>query len=381
MHTSQTAAMPPKRKASSSSPPSILVTSPTTPTSVELADGMLSKYTVTTEMDSSPLMSKSKQTEEAETPAIEEEEEIIEKNEMHTPGPDAPDDSATEQTSAKQGTAEKKKKTTPALKRKATPTNDDTPEPAAKKQKAPPKKRAAPRKIGAASKRRPKKGEEDDTSEPPPPPLPPLTLTIKRKLQAVDEFFDAHPKRLLESEAGSYVVEVDELDLLAALVILRVEYQLVYTVAADVSYEDVDEMIVSPGQTGEVSVDFNKRCDIERAAQATFAGRQTGLEDVNLLEVEVDMLVAKRKQLAKDGDPEAGFRVYEVDAAEEDGLPATSTIEEEDQVEEHVNTFEEDTIEILNAVADEEEIVDEIEKEAFEEQNDVDDESEASEEE
>jgi hypothetical protein len=381
MHTSQTAAMPPKRKASSSSPPSILVTSPTTPTSVELADGMLSKYTVTTEMDSSPLMSKSKQTEEAETPAIEEEEEIIEKNEMHTPGPDAPDDSATEQTSAKQGTAEKKKKTTPALKRKATPTNDDTPEPAAKKQKAPPKKRAAPRKIGAASKRRPKKGEEDDTSEPPPPPLPPLTLTIKRKLQAVDEFFDAHPKRLLESEAGSYVVEVDELDLLAALVILRVEYQLVYTVAADVSYEDVDEMIVSPGQAGEVSVDFNKRCDIERAAQATFAGRQTGLEEVNLLEVEVDMLVAKRKQLAKDGDPEAGFRVYEVDAAEEDGLPATSTIEEEDQVEEHVNTFEEDTIEILNAVADEEEIVDEIEQEAFEEQNDVDDESEESEEE
>ena len=374
--------MPPKRKASSSSPPSILVTSPTTPTSVELADGMLSKYTVTTEMDSSPLMSKSKQTEEAETPAIEEEEEIIEKNEMHTPGPDAPDDSATEQTSAKQGTAKKKnKKTTPALKRKATPTNDDTPEPAAKKQKAPPKKRAAPRKIGAASKRRPKKGEEDDTSEPPPPPLPPLTLTIKRKLQAVDEFFDAHPKRLLESDAGSYVVEVDELDLLAALVILRVEYQLVYTVAADVSYEDVDEMIVSPGQTGEVSVDFNKRCDIERAAQATFAGRQTGLEEVNLLEVEVDMLVAKRKQLAKDGDPEAGFRVYEVDAAEEDGLPATSTIEEEDQVEEHVNTFEEDTIEILNAVADVEEIVDEIEKEAFEEQNDVDDESEESEEE
>jgi hypothetical protein len=343
---------------------------------------MLSKYTVTTEMDSSPLISKSKQTEEAETPAIEEEEEeIIEKNEMHTPGPDAPDDSATEQTSAKQGTAEKKKKTTPALKRKATPTNDDTPEPAAKKQKAPPKKRAAPRKIGAASKRRPKKGEEDDTSEPPPPPLPPLTLTIKRKLQAVDDFFDAHPKRLLESEAGSYVVEIDELDLLAALVILRVEYQLVYTVAADVSYEDVDEMIVSPGQTGEVSVDFNKRCDIERAAQATFAGRQTGLEEVNLLEVEVDMLVAKRKQLAKDGDPEAGFRVYEVDAAEEDGLPAKSTIEEEDQVEEHVNTFEEDTIEILNAVADEEEIVDEIEKEAFEEQNDVDEESEESEEE
>jgi hypothetical protein len=126
-------------------------------------------------------------------------------------------------------------------------------------------------------------------------------------------------------------------------------------------------MIVSPGQTGEVSVDFNKRCDIERAAQATFAGRQTGLEEVNLLEVEVDMLVVRRKQLAKDELPAAGFRVY--DAVEEDGLAAKSTIEEEYELEEHVNTFEEDTIEILNAVADEEEIVDGIEQELFEEQN------------
>ena len=332
---------------------------------------MLSKYTVTTEMDSSPLLAKSKQVEEAESPIIE--EEITEKIEAHISGPDAADDSATEQTSAKQGTAEKKKKkTTPASKRKATPTTDYTQEPAAKKQKAAPKKRATPRKIGAASKRRAKKGEEDDTSEPLPPPLPPLTFTIKRKLQAVNGFFDAHPKHLLESEAGSYVVEVDELDLLAALIILRVEYELVYTVAADVSYEDVDEMIVGRIQAGKVSVDFNKRCNIEKAAQATFAGRQTGLEEVSLLEVEIDMLVAKRNQLAKDENPAAGFRVYEVDAAEEDGLAATSTIEEEDQVEEHVNTFEEDTIEILNAVADEEELGDEVEQDAFEEQNDDD---------
>lgn len=322
-------------------------------------------------MDSSPLLAKSKHV-EVEIPTEQQEEDGNEKADALTPGPDAADASDTEQTSAKQGTAEKKKKkTTPALKRKATPTNDDTPEPAAKKQKAAPKKRATPRKVGAASKRRAKKGEEDDTSEPPPPPLPALTLTIKRKLQAVNEFFDAHPKRLLESETGSYVVEVDELDLLAALVILQVDYELVYTVAADVSFEDAAEMIIGSGETGRVSVDFNKRCDIERAAQATFAGRQTGLEMVNLLEVEVDMLIAKRNQLVKDELPAAGFRVY--DAVKDDGLAVTSTIEEEDQVEEHVNAFEEDTIEILNAVADEEEIFDGIEQEAFQEQNDVDD--------
>jgi hypothetical protein len=430
LHNINTAAMPPKRKPSSSSPPSILITSPTTPTSAELASGLLPKYTMTTDMDSSPLLAKSKH--------IEEEEETPETNETHTQGPDAADDSGTEQTSAKQGTtAEKKtKKKTPAPKRKATPTTDDTPEPAAKKQKAPPKKRAAPRKTATAPKKRVKKGEEDDTGEPRPPPLPPLPLAIQRKVRALHDFFDTHPKRLLESEAGSYVVEVDELDLLAALVILRVDYELVYTVAVDVSFGDAAEMIVDRMEAGKISVDFNKRCDIERAAQATFAGRQTGLEMANLLEVEIDMLVARRQQLAEDEMPAAGFRVYEdesvddgaddheevieedaaddvlaeEDAAEGDGLPAKPTIEErqvearvsedvddeedvtqegvvqedagdEDAVEE--DAVEEDSIEaeILDAVANEEESVHENEAEAVDEQNDDDEAEEESEEE
>jgi hypothetical protein len=374
LHNINTAAMPPKRKPSSSSPPSILITSPTTPTSAELASGLLPKYTMTTDMDSSPLLAKSKQI-ETQTPAIEEEEETPEENETHLAGPDAADDSGTEQTSAKQGTAEKKsQKKTPALKRKATPTTDDTPEPAAKKQKAPPKKRAAPKKPAAAPKKRTKKGEEDATWEPRPPPPPPLPLVIKRKINTIHDFFDTHPKRLLESEAGSYVVEVDELDLLAALIILRVDYELVYTVAVDVSFEDAAEMIVDQTELGKVSVDFNKRCDIERAAHATFAGRQTGLEMVNLLEVEIDMLVARRQRLAEDEMPAAGFRVYEdesvddgaddhedvieqdaveddlaeEDAVEEDDFPVKSTTEEE-QVEAH----------LIEDVADEEDVVQE----------------------
>jgi hypothetical protein len=82
--------MPPKRKPSVSSPPSILVTSPKTPTTAELANRMLDRYTVTTELDSSPLLAKSKHI-EAEIPAIE--EEMLEKNEVHIP--DAADDSGT----------------------------------------------------------------------------------------------------------------------------------------------------------------------------------------------------------------------------------------------------------------------------------------------
>jgi hypothetical protein len=341
--------MPPKRKASSSSPPSILITSPTTPTSAELADGMLSKNAMPTEMDSSPLLAKGKQI-ETQTPAIEG-GETPEQNETHTLGPDAAADTGTEQTSAKQGTAEKKtKKKTPALKRKATPTTDDTPEPAAKKQKAPPKKRATPRKTATVSKKRSKKGEEDDAREPRPPPPPPLPLTIKRKVRALQDFFDTHPKRSLESEAGSHVVEVDELDLLAALVILRVDYELVYAVAADVSFEDVEEMIVDRMETGKDSVDFNKRCDIERAAQATFAGRLTGLEMVNLLEVEVDILVSKRKELVEDEVPAAGFRVYEVDEVVDDGADDHEQVIEEGTVEDgladdHEEVIEEDAVE------------------------------------
>ena len=63
---------------------------------------MLSKQTVTTNMDSSPLLVKSKEI-ETKIPAI---EEVTVEDEVHLP--DAADDSGTEEASAKQGTAEKK---------------------------------------------------------------------------------------------------------------------------------------------------------------------------------------------------------------------------------------------------------------------------------
>jgi hypothetical protein len=384
--------MPPKRKASSSSPPSILVTSPKTPTTAELAARMLSKYTVTTKMDSSPLLAKSKQIEEAEIPAIEA-EETVEESENEVRSPDAADDSCTEEASAKQGTAKKKKEKTTALKRKATPA-DETEEPAAKKQKAAtPKRKATPKTITTARRRRLKKGEQEPEVE------PPLPLVIERKRSAVNAFLDTHPPRVRDYETAGSVTSVDELDLLAALIILHVEYQLEYTTLADVSFEDADEMIVDRTETGRVNVDFDKTCDVEKAARAKLADWPTRLEVVNLLELEIDMLVAKRKQLAEDGVRAAGFRVYddediddgaadlevvEEDAAEKRDAADEDVADEEDQfgediVEEdateedgiEVDTIDEDTIEKENpnAVANEEE------PEAFGEQG-VEDQSE-----
>jgi hypothetical protein len=296
--------MPPKRvpwpPRAPSPPKSPKNLTPKTPTTAELAAMMLNKHTE----NSSPLVAKSKRV-EAETQITE--EETVEKNEVLIP--DAADDSGTEEASAKQGTAEKKKT---ALKRKATPI-EDTAKPAAKKQKATlPKRKAAPKKPTTASKKRSKKEEQLLETDPPPPPrLPPLPAALKRKYEAIDVFDETHPVRLLDHKGGTHVVSVDYLDLLAGLVILQVDCQLTHNTVADASFEDASEMIVGRLPDGRVSVDFNKSCDLERAAQAKFKGRNTMLEMVNLLEVEIDMLVARRKRLAADEMPAAGFRVYD----------------------------------------------------------------------
>jgi hypothetical protein len=337
--------MPPKRVPWPPRAPSIPKSpktppTPKTPTTAELAAMMLNKHTE----NSSPLLAKSKN---VETEIQINEEETVEKNEVHIP--DAADDSGIEETSAKQGTAEKKKT---ALKRKAAPT-DDTAKPAAKKQKAThPKRKAAPKKPTTAPRKKSKKEEQLLENDPPPPPrLPPLPAALKRKYEAIDIFDETHPVRLLDHKGGTHVVSVEYLDLLAGLVILQVDYQLARNTVPDASLEDASEMIVGRLPDGRVSVDFNKSCDLERAAQAKFKGRNTMLEMVNLLEVEIDMLVARRKQLAADEMPTAGFRVYddqavgygagdhegvEKDPTEGDDVVLGESIMQEDQLEEDV---------------------------------------------
>jgi len=129
--------------------------------------------------------------------------------------------------------------------------------------------------------------------------LPPLARAVESKIRVVDAFLDSHTSPLIAREEGSNIAIVDELDLLAALIILRVDYQ-VENSSTEVSLEDAGNMVVARLDVGKVSVDFEKTCDTERAVQAKLAGRGTGLEDVNLVEVEIEMLVAKRKQLVSE---------------------------------------------------------------------------------
>lgn len=147
----------------------------------------------------------------------------------------------------------------------------------------------------------------------------PLAGAVQYKIRAVDAFLDTHTSPLIAREEGGNIAIVDGLDLLAAIIILRVDYQ-VQNSSTEVCLEDAGDMVVSRLDAGKVSVDSNKTCDAERAVQAKIGGRETGLEDVNLVEVEIEMLFAKRKQLMEDEEPDAGFRVYgesEGESAEE----------------------------------------------------------------
>lgn len=251
---------------------------------------------------------------------------------LHSP-PDTMDSSAPTE---KQGMPEPAaaKKTTPGRKRKAATTSsgDDTgAEPAAKRKRA----TAAPPKKPAAKKRSPKTPKivvEDldsgrDIKVKAEKSLAPLARAVKSKIQAVDAFLDTHTSPLIEREEGSNIVVMDELDLLAALIILRVDYQ-VENSSTEVSLEDAGDMVVARLDAGKVSVDLDKTCDTERAVQAKLAPRGTELEDVNLVEVEIEMLVAKRKQLVEDEEADAGFREYgeRTGEGETGGYPPRSEI-------------------------------------------------------
>ena len=126
------------------------------------------------------------------------------------------------------------------------------------------------------------------------------------RLQDMEQNFNDNAS---SSQENSNIAIIDGLDLLAALIILSVDYH-VENSSSEVSLEDAGDVVVAQLDAGRVSVDFDKTCDTERAVQAKLAGRGTGMADVNLLEVEIEMLVAKRNKLADDEVPDAGFRVY-----------------------------------------------------------------------
>jgi len=223
---------------------------------------------------------------------------------------------------SKQGVAEPEK-ATPGRKRKAAAGEDSSVEPITKRKRATSATAATKKKPAGVKKRSPKTpkivvedldGSEKKAGAKAGERPAALTRAVQNKLGAVDAFLDMNTTPLIshsssEEGDGSNIAIVDELDLLAAIIILRVDYQVELS-SAVVSLDDVGEMVVARLDAGKVSVDFDKTCDAERAVQAKLAGRATGLEDVNFIEVEIEMLVAKRKQLVEDEEPGAGFRVY-----------------------------------------------------------------------
>lgn len=233
--------------------------------------------------------------------------------------PSPPDTTGSSAPAETQGMLEPAAKQTAGRKRRAattTSSGDDTgAEPTIKRKRA---ATAAATKKPAVKKRSPKTPKivvedldsEKEAKAKAKQPFAPLTRAVQYKLRAVDAFLDSHTSPAIAREEGSNIAIVDGLDLLAALIIIRVDYQVQSSTTGEVSLEDAGDMIVAHLDAGKVSVDFDKTCDAERAVQARLAGRGTGLEDVNLLEVEIEMLFAKRKELLEDEEPSAGFRVY-----------------------------------------------------------------------
>lgn len=300
--------MPPKRKRTT-------IPSPSTPSNAQLAferEELLASGAVTM-MDSSPLPPK-RLRQQYIVP-----NELVDTSELLPSTSDA----LGSETAETQGVVAPIPKLKLGRPRKAVVTGaeEGASEPAVKK------KRAAPRKLKKAAKT-PEIVVDDSEGEEslgakaeakkqqlavplvPLAPLAPLATALKHKVKAVNAFLDTHTRPLLvREESGNNIVVVDELDLLAALIILRVDYQL-GPLETVISLDDAGEMIVSWLGSGKVSVDFDQTCEIERAAQKKLAQSGAGLEDVNLVEVEIEMLLAHRKKLIDDDEPAAGFRVY-----------------------------------------------------------------------
>lgn len=136
----------------------------------------------------------------------------------------------------------------------------------------------------------------------------PPTLAIERKVLAINQFIDNEAGPPLPREDGRKIGRVYELDLYAALIILGVDWGVEHS---PLLRDDADGMIVARHGDGTVSVDFDRRCTIEMLVLHKLYGTAEWARDLNLVEVEIERLIAHREKLLDDGIPAAGFRVYE----------------------------------------------------------------------
>lgn len=148
--------------------------------------------------------------------------------------------------------------------------------------------------------------------------LPPLTSAVKAKVHNVMAFIStSYGPSISRASADSNCALVRESDLIAALMAMRADYGLGNPYNS-VSLTDAENMIVERLENGWCTVDFDRAVPIERGVQAKIRGRSFGLEDLNLLEVEMEMMAAEKTWLKKEGYGDAGVRVWDDDGRRAD---------------------------------------------------------------
>ena len=195
--------------------------------------------------------------------------------------------------------------------------------PAKKVKKAPTPKstkkatRATPRKAATEASIK----DDEDKKTMPPPPLPPATVTqavankIKQVRQCADEMGKGEGSKLDRDPENKALVSVPQSSLLAALMRMRMHYEM--AMQQDTSVPDVEEAIVKryKKQMTEVEVDYvtvdvAKRTEFENGIKEKIV--RHGLEDVNLLEVELVMV--EKDRLAQFSGSEFTKKEVEFDA-------------------------------------------------------------------
>ncbi|KAM0721096.1 hypothetical protein Q7P37_003382 [Cladosporium fusiforme] len=335
--------MPPKLRIKISSP---ATSTPATPSTAatngqrpEQREYLLTNGALV-EVDSSPLPPKKKQRKAKSSPKDVDDKKKVD---SQIPSPDATGDDYG--AGAKQGMTAPPKKAAARKRKFAETENGNAPASKRKKAAGKPKKspetvvesdednvtlddevrKAAASKPKTTPKKTPKKtpkivadsdGDnatlDDDTMlDPSNFSSPPLSNAVKQKIQSIQTFLSTHTESLSSHGGGNNIQKVDELDILAALTILCVDYQL--DIATDtISLDAAVEMITTGYGANSMSVDFGRSCDIGRMVQDKIKSEQEarGFTGLNLVKIEVEMLRAHRKRLACDGMPAAGFRVY-----------------------------------------------------------------------
>jgi hypothetical protein len=210
--------------------------------------------------------------------------------------------------------AKRRKKADPAVKKPKAET--------AKIPKAPTKpKTATPRAKKTTSPETPKpkrtrktKARNEETA--PAPPLPPTKVSwaVATKIKQVKEFISENEETKLERDPLNIkLITVTELNLLGAVMHMRVHYEI--GLQQDASVSDVQEAIVetmqrpiglNPEPVNWVVVDVSKKTAFEAQINEKIA--RHGLDDVSLLETELELIRQRELQWVGVFDSPAIFR-------------------------------------------------------------------------